>query len=252
MKVKDKVAIVTGAASGIGRATALRLAKEGAHVVVTDIDLEKAKEVANEIKASGGKAIVMKVDVTKSEDTTRMAESALDEFGRIDILVNVAGGGARARRTLLRDSTEDVENQMLSLNLKGVLNCTRAVIGHMMDRQSGKIVSIASMGGMIGIPKDSVYTAAKAGIIGFTKALAKEVASHGIHVNCVSPGAIETKGMPYLDEAGERVRKATLLGRLGKPEEVANMVVFLASDEASFITGQNAVVCGGRSIGFPL
>ena len=248
MKLEGKSAIVTGAAQGIGRAIVLTLARDGADVVLADIDVDLAGKVVDEIKDLGRKAIAMKVDVTKSADTRLMAEKTLDEFGKIDILVNNAGQGARERASLFADSTEDIWDFVITLNFKGVLNCCRAVIEHMMQWQSGKIVSVASRLGVIGAPGLADYSAAKAATIGFSRALAKEAASYGINVNCVSPGPIDTRDMDSKPpEVVEMMKKNSGLGRLGKPEEVAHMVAFLVSDEANFITGQNFIVSGPPS-----
>ncbi|MFC2067256.1 SDR family NAD(P)-dependent oxidoreductase [Chloroflexota bacterium] len=246
MKLEHKVAIVTGAAQGIGRAIARELAEEGADIAVADLDLDQATEAVDEIKALGRKAIAMKVDVTNFTQVKEMVNMTLGEFKKIDILVNNAGGSARQRKSPFYQSTEDVWDFVIGSNLKGVLNCCRAVIEHMMQRRSGKIINIASIAGVVGQIELGDYSAAKAGIVGFSKALAKEVAPHGINVNCVSPGAIATDrilaAMPV--EFMEELKKSTGLGRIGKPEEVAYMVRFLASDEANFITGQNFMVCG--------
>lgn len=251
MKLKDKVAIVTGAGSGIGRAIALRLAQEGVAIGVNDILLEKANTVADEIQALGGKAMAIEADVSNSQEVNLMVQAVLNKFGGIDILVNNAGGSARERRSMFYESSEEVWDYVLGINLKGVLNCCRAVIGHMMQKRSGKIVNIASVAGMIGSSAGMAdYSTAKAGIIGFTMALAKEVGAYGININCVSPGPIETEHVLSLPEdIKEQWKKSTYLGRLGKPEEVASMVAFLVSDEASFITGQNYAVCGARNLG---
>jgi len=250
MKLKDKVAIVTGGASGIGRAICLGMANEGADVVVADIAVEEADKVVNEVKAIGRKAIAVKVDITKSQEANQMAKTVLDEFGKIDILVNNAGGSAGKEDVPFYESTEDTWDWVIALNLKGARNCTRVVINHMIEKRSGKIVSIASVSGVIGTVPKYAYSAAKAGVIGFTKVLAKEMASYGVHVNSVSPGSIETPlFLLNTEEFIEKVRKGTPLGRLGKPEEIANMVVFLASDDASYITGQNFIVDGGRTLG---
>ena len=250
MKLEDRVAIVSGAAWGIGQAIALGLAREGADVIVADIDSEQANSVVDEIKAFGREAIAVKVDVSKGQEVELMAKTALDKFGKIDILVNNAGGSARKRSSLFCDSTEEVWDYVLGINLKGVLNCSRAVIRHMMERRSGKIVSIASCAGVVGDPGAVDYSAAKSAIIGFTKALAKEVASYEINVNCVSPGPIETRALSTLPErVTEHLKKLTGLNRMGKPEDIAAMVLFLVSDEASFITGQNYAVCGLRNLG---
>jgi len=241
---------VTGAASGIGRAIALKLAKEGAEVVVADIDIENANKVVDEIKTGSRKAIAMKVDVTKSEETDRMAKATLDEFGKIDILVNNAGGSAREKNRLFHESKEEMWDWTINLNLKSTLLCTRAVIEHMIQRRSGKIVNIGSIHGMMGQVKMADYCAVKGAVIAFTKVLAKEVGSYGINVNCVSPGTIATQALlQFADEVVEGRKKLTYLDRLGEPEDVANMVAFLASDEAGFMTGQNIPVCGARNLG---
>jgi len=247
----NKVSIVTGAVRGIGSAIALRLAKDGADIAVCDISLEGANRVVKDIEALGRKALAIKTDVSKSGEVKQMVETTLKAFGRIDILVNNAGGSAGERKSLFHESTEEVWDYVIGINLKGVLICSRAVIGQMMSQRSGKIVNIASVSGMIGHKGLADYSAAKAGVIGFTMALAKEVASYGINVNCVSPGPIDTPGILQRQSADshERVKKTTGLGRAGKPEEIANMVAFLTSDEADFITGQNIAVCGTRNLG---
>lgn len=251
MQLKDSVAIVTGGASGIGKAISLQLAQEGASVVIADIDVEGAKKVSDEIKTIGRRAMVVKIDVTRSEDVGQKIKAVLDEFGKIDILVNNAGGTAREKGGAFHESTEEVWDWVIALNLKGVRNCTRAVINHMMQRRSGKIINNASVSGVIGAANRVDYSAAKAGVIGFTKALAKEVAPYGIYVNSVSPGPTETSLLFAASLERQRtLKESVLLGRFGKPEEIASMVVFLASDEASYITGQNFIVDGGRSLGF--
>ncbi len=251
MELEGKVAIVTGAAMGIGRACALQLAKEGADIVLADIELQEANRVADEIKVIGRRALAIKTDVTKSTEVNQMVKKALEAFGKIDILVSNAGQGARERASLFCDSSEEVRNFVITLNFKGVLNCCRAVINHMIENRSGKIVNIASVAGMVGSSAGMAdYSAAKAGIIGFSMALAKEVGSYGINVNCVSPGPIETEPILALPEAvREQWKKSSYLGRLGKSEDVAAVVAFLVSDEAGFITGQNYAVCGARNLG---
>ncbi len=250
MKLENRVAIVTGGANGIGRGICLGLAKEGADVVVADIEIETANGVVDEIKALGRKTMAIKTDVTKSKDAKQMAKATLGEFGKIDILVNCAGQPARDRQSLFHESKEEVWDYVIGVNLKGKLNCTRAVINHMIERRSGKIVSIASVAGEVGRASLVDYSAAMGGVISFTKALAKEVASYGINVNCVSPASIETRGKAfYPKEHMEQNKETTGMGRMGKPEDIANMVVFLVSDEASFITGQNHNVAGLRNLG---
>jgi NAD(P)-dependent dehydrogenase (short-subunit alcohol dehydrogenase family) len=253
MKLENKVAIVTGAGGGIGQVIAVSLAKEGANLVVNDIYPEALNNVASGIKAMGRKVITVKADVTNSREVEQMVKTTLDEYGRIDILANVAGGAARGeRRGYFHEVSEEAWNSVIDLNLKGTLMCCHAVIEHMMKKRSGKIINIGSVAGMIGSSIAMAdYSAAKAGVIGFTKALAKELGPYGINVNCVSPGPIGTPHFFTLDqETVKKLESFTYLKRLGKPEEVANVVVFLASDEASYVTGQNYAVCGGRSLGW--
>lgn len=247
MKLKDKNAIVTGAASGIGRTVAIRMAEEGAGVVVNDINGQGAETVAEQIRAKKGNAIPIKADVTKIEEIKRMIVTTLEHFGKIDILVNNAGGGPAAPFNEI--SIEDL-HFMLDLNLKSAVDCTRSVIEHMIERKSGNIINIASICGITGAAGMVPYSAAKAGIIGFTKALAKEVATHGIRVNSVSPGAIITPATEALPGHIEVMKKYMYLSRMGQPEDIANQVVFLLSEEGSFIVGQNIVVDGGRSLGW--
>src|SRR5512136_1692624 len=195
MKLKDKIGIVTGGANGIGRAIAMTLAKEGAGVIVADIDYDQANKVADEIKALGCEAMAIRTDVTKFNEASLMAKTVLEEFKKIDILVNNAGGSARERATLFCESTEEVWDYVFKTNLKATFNCTRAVIEHMIQRRGGKIVNIASDTGLVGYAGFVDYSTAKAGIIGFTHALAKEVASYGINVNAVAPGPTATRVM---------------------------------------------------------
>ncbi|MEE8472167.1 MAG: glucose 1-dehydrogenase [Dehalococcoidia bacterium] len=248
MRLKDRVAIVTGAAGGIGRAIALKLAQEGANIAVADMNLEGATGVAGEVKSLGREALAVKTDVSDHQEVNDMVKAVLDKFGRIDILMNDAGGSARERGSYFHASTEDVWDMVLAKNLKGTMHCTRAVINHMMERKSGKIVNMGSVAGVYGQEEKAEYSAAKGAIIAFTKALALEAAPHGITVNCVSPGVIDT----LATRPGRTARQDQLLslippmGRLGTPEDVANLVAFLVSDEAAWITGQNYLITGGR------
>jgi len=250
MNLKEKVAIVTGGAIGIGEAICRRMAQEGASVVVADIAIEQAEKLSDELKNFGARALALKVDVTKSQDANKMVTAALDEFGKVDILVNNVGGTSREKGGPLWETTEEIWDWVISLNLKSVFNCTKAVINHMIEKRAGKIISIASVAGVIGNPGRIDYSSAKAGVICFTRTLAKEVGSYGIRVNAISPGPIET-GLLFAapPQRQEELRKSTYVGRFGKPEELANMVVFIASDEADFITGQNFIVDGGRTLG---
>ncbi|MFC1917705.1 SDR family NAD(P)-dependent oxidoreductase [Chloroflexota bacterium] len=251
MNLQDRVAIVTGGGRGIGRAAVLRMAEEGAHVVIVQRTLEEAQKTASDVQALGRRAIAVKMDVTKREETRQLAKIVLDEFGRIDILVSNAGGSTLAR-TLFCDSNEDDWESTFALNLTGTLNCTRAVINHMIEKRSGKIIILSSIMGVYGAVGRTYYSAAKAGLIGFCKALAKEVGQHGINVNCVSPQPTATERIlqRVSEEQLNDWKAKTYLNRLGTPEDIAAMVAFLASDEANFITGQNYLVDGGRSLGF--
>jgi NAD(P)-dependent dehydrogenase (short-subunit alcohol dehydrogenase family) len=241
MKLNHKTAIVTGAALGIGRAIALRFAKEGAGVVVSDIRIEQAQLVADEINAAGGKAIAVKADVRNNAEVSDMVTAALDAFGHIDILVNNAGGAARERGAPFHKQSVDVLDWVIDVNLKGVLYCSHAVINHMMERRKGNIINMASITGVVGSRSGGEYAAAKGGVIAFTKSLAMEVGTYGINVNSISPGAIAT--IPALEHT------KTYLGRTGAPDEVAGLALYLASDEAGFITGQNHIIDGGRCWG---
>ena len=254
MRVKDKVAIVTGGAGAIGREISKLLAMEGAKVVVADLNVAEADKVVNEIKTLGTKALAIDLDITKIDKAEQLAKATLDNFGQIDILVNVVGGSAgpfiKTKLGFFAQSNKERWEEIIGLNLLGTFNCTRAVINHMIERRSGKIVSISSTSGVIGMQKAAEYSAAKAGIIGFTKALAKEVGPYGINVNCISPGVVGTPRV--LEMAKELIpewTKGIKLGRLAKPEEIASVVFFLVSDESSYITGQNIVVDGGLSLG---
>ena len=254
MRVKDKVAIVTGGGGAIGRETSKLLATEGAKVMVADLNTEEANKVVDEIKALGHKALAIDLDTTKVDKAEQLAKVTLDNFGQIDILVNVVGGSAgpfiKTKLGFFAQSNKERWEEIVNLNLLGTFNCTRAVINHMIEKRSGKIVSIASTSGVIGMQKAAEYSAAKAGIIGFTKALAKEVGPYGINVNCVSPGVVGTPRV--LEMAKELIpewTKGIRLGRLAKPEEIASVVFFLVSEESSYITGQNIIVDGGLSLG---
>jgi len=253
MKLENKVAIVTGGTSGIGQAIAMRFAKEGAVLVLNDILLEPLNRFADAIKAMKCKAIAVKADVTSTKEIEAMVKKTLDEFGAVDILVNVAGGAARGKdRDYFHKVSEKAWNSVIDVNLRGTLVCCHAVIEPMLQGKKGKIINIGSVTGMIGSSNmQADYSAAKAGIIGFTKALAKELGPFGINVNCVSPGPIATPHFFTMEEeARKKLEDNSWLKRLGKPEEVANVVAFLASDEASYITGQNYAVDGGRSLGW--
>jgi 3-oxoacyl-[acyl-carrier protein] reductase len=240
----DKIAVVTGAAQGIGKAVAKTLAQRGANVVVADLQVEKAEAVAQEITANtGNKAIAIQVDVADGESAKAMIDAASAEFGRVDILVNNAGV---TRDNLIMRMNESDFDLVININLKGAFNCSKAVIRKMMKQRSGRIINMTSVSGITGQAGQTNYSSSKAGLIGFTKALAKEVGSRGITVNAVAPGFIETALTVDLPEdIKEMGIKLTPMGRFGQPQDVANAVAFLASDEAAFITGEILKVDGG-------
>lgn len=243
MKLAGKVALVTGAAQGIGKAIALLLAQNGADVVVSDINLEKANDTAKEVQTLGRKSLALKVDVAKLDDVEKMVEAVLAQFGQIDILVNNAG---IARDKLILRMTEEDWDAVLNINLKGTFNCTKAVVRHMSKQRSGKIVNIASVVGEMGNPGQANYAASKAGVIGFTKTIAREFAQRGINVNAIAPGYIETPMTDALpDKVKEELKRLIPMDRLGRPEDVAEAVLFLVSESANYITGQVLNVNGG-------
>jgi 3-oxoacyl-[acyl-carrier protein] reductase len=243
LKLGGRVALVTGAAQGIGKAVALLLARNGADIVVSDINLEKAEEAANEIKSIGRKALAVKGDVANWNDVERMVEVILEKFAKIDILVNNAG---ITRDKLILRMTEEDWDAVLDVNLKGTFHCTKAVVRHMAKQRSGKIVNIASVVGEMGNAGQANYSASKAGVIGLTKTIAREFAQRGININAIAPGYIETPMTEVLPEkAKEELKKLIPMERLGKPEDVAEAVLFLVSEESNYITGQVLNVNGG-------
>ena len=248
MRLKNKVAIVTGAGQGIGREIALTLAREGAKVVVSDIT-DAIYDVAKEIEKIDSQALAVKTDVSKRKETEEMAKKTLQKFGRIDILVNNAG--IFPFKSLLEMEEEDWD-RVLNINLKGVFNSTKAVLPTMVKQKCGKIINIASIvGTRVGFLNLAHYSASKGGILGFTKASALELAQYGINVNAIAPGAIDTPGTRTSmggKEALEQFAKTIPAKKMGKPTDIANLVVFLASDESSYITGECIVVDGGYTI----
>jgi 3-oxoacyl-[acyl-carrier protein] reductase len=243
LKLKGKVALVTGAAQGIGKAVALLLARNGADIIVSDINLEKAEETAREVEGLGQRALAVKTNVAEANDVEKMVQTALERFGRIDILINNAG--ITRDKLLLRMSDEDWD-AVLGVNLRGTFLCTRAVIRPMAKQKSGKIVNIASVVGTMGNAGQANYGASKAGVIGFTKTVAREYAPRGINVNAIAPGYIETPMTEALPEkAKEELKRMIPMDRLGKPEDVAEAVLFLVSEASTYITGQVLHVNGG-------
>jgi 3-oxoacyl-[acyl-carrier protein] reductase len=249
MDLSGKVAIVTGSARGIGRAIALKLAEVGADIVVNDIAgaSESLESIASEIRALNRQVLSVTADVSSKDDVNRMVEAAADAFGHIDILVNNAGV---TRDQLLMRMTDEEWDTVLNIDLKSAFLCTRAVVRHMLRQRSGRIVSIASVVGIIGNASQTNYSAAKAGVIAFTRSVAKEVGSRGITANAVAPGFIETKMTEQLDEKRKQAFLQRIpLGITGTPRDVAEAVAFLASEEAKYITGQVLGVDGGMVMG---
>jgi len=245
MDLTNKVAMVTGSARGIGRGIALKLAELGANVAVNDIPSAAAvlEEVAKEIESLGRKSLAVVGDVSSAEDVTRMVEAIINTFGKVDILVNNAG--VTRDGLVIRMSDEDW-NTVLNIDLKSAFLCTRAVLRSMLKQRWGRIVSIASIVGIHGNAGQSNYSAAKAGVIAFTKSVAKEVASRGITVNAIAPGYIDTKMTQNLDEKqSQELLKRIPIGYAGTPRDVAEAVAFLASEESRYITGQVLGVDGG-------
>lgn len=243
-KLTGKTAIITGASRGIGAAIARRFAEQGANIVVNySGSQEKAEAVVREIEQTGGKAIAVKANVADAAEVKAMIDAAMEQFGSIDILVNNAG---ITRDNLMMRMKEDEWDDVINTNLKGVFLCTKAVTRQMMKQRHGRIVNIASIVGVMGNAGQANYVAAKAGVIGLTKTTARELASRGITANAVAPGFITTD---MTEKLGEDVQKSMLsqipLARFGAPEDVANAALFLASDEASYVTGQTLNLDGG-------
>jgi 3-oxoacyl-[acyl-carrier protein] reductase len=246
INLTGKVALVTGASRGIGRACAIKLAGLGAKVVVNyNKNAAAAEEVVAEIKKNGGEAIAVQADVSQFVAAQGIIKAALGAYGRLDILVNNAGTTRDNLLVLMKEEDFDV---IIAQDLKSVFNCSKAALRQMMKQKYGRIVNMTSIAGVVGNPGQTNYSAAKAGIIGFTKAMAKEYGSKNIAVNAVAPGYIPTDLTNVLPEdikAG--IVKLTAFGRMGTPEEVANAVAFLASDAASYISGQVLAVDGGMT-----
>ena len=243
MNLSGKVALITGAGRGIGKSIAFKLASQGAIAVVNDIALPGAQSVVDEIKDKGGDGLAIVANVSSATDVTCMVEAAITAYGHIDILVNNAG---ITRDQLLLRMTDSEWDDVLNIDLRSVFLCTRAVLKHMLKERKGRIVSVASIVGLMGNAGQANYAAAKAGIVGFTRSVAKEVASRGITANAVAPGFIETDMTAKLSEKQKQDLMSRIpLGYLGTPQDVAEVVAFLASDEARYITGQVITIDGG-------
>ncbi|MCH6579263.1 MAG: 3-oxoacyl-[acyl-carrier-protein] reductase [Nitrospinae bacterium] len=243
MELKDKIAVVTGGAQGIGKIVGEELARQGAHVILGDVNLEGAQASAAEIKDNGGSASAVELNVTDADGVQKTFDSISKEFKLIDILVNNAG---ITRDGLVMRMKEADWDLVLSINLKGSFLCTQQAVKQMMKQKSGSIVNIASIVGLMGNAGQANYSASKAGLIGLTKTTAREVASRGIRVNAIAPGFIDTAMTQVLDEkVRERLIEQIPLARLGLPEDIANCVSFLVSDRAGYVTGQVLSVNGG-------
>ena len=248
--LKGQVALVTGTGSqkGMGKAIALTLAKEGCDIVAVDIDQEGARKTAAEVETLGRQVIAIKTDITNSTEVNHMAKSAMEKFGKVDILVNNAGAITGDRPFI--DLSEEEWHIDINLNLVGALNCTKAVLSQMLARKRGKIINVSSVGARKAFPNGSVYSAAKAGIVGFTMNLASEVSPQGINVNAIAPGLTLTafqRVAPSPDELKEVIARIPMR-RPTLPQDIANMVAFLASDVSSDITGQTFSVDGGETM----
>ncbi len=258
MRLEGKVGIVTGGGSGIGRGICIKFAQEGAAVLVADINMEGAGETVRLITEAGGTAAAVKSDVTSPESVENMAAAAVEQFGRIDILVNNAGTDIKGS---VQDYNPDTWDKLMALNLKGVFLCTQAAAKRMVPQKYGRIVNISSMAGKTGEAFTSPYCTTKFGVIGFTQSIALELGPDNITINAVCPGAVETdlikssvsgtaklNNRTYEEELYSKFISQTPLGRVAQPSDVANAVAFLASDEASFITGSTLNVSGGREM----
>jgi 3-oxoacyl-[acyl-carrier protein] reductase len=243
MRLKDKIAVITGAGQGIGRITAILFAQHGASVVAADINEAQAKTTANGINASGGRAIAVKVNVASLKECQQLAEIVMEKFGAIHILVNNAG---ITRDATLAKMTEEQFDEVISVNLKGVFNMTKSISQYMVDKGYGRIVNTSSVVGLYGNFGQTNYVAAKAGVIGMTKVWARELGRKGITVNAVAPGFIATDMIATVPEKViNGIKERTPLQRLGEPIDVANAYLFLASAEAAFVTGTVLSVDGG-------
>jgi NAD(P)-dependent dehydrogenase (short-subunit alcohol dehydrogenase family) len=246
MSLTGKRAVVTGAGQGIGKAIALKLARQGADVVVDDINPETAPQTVLEVQALGRKGVAVVADVSKRAEVERMIQTAVKELGGIDILVNNAG---IARSNVLARLKDDQWDEVLNVDLKGIFYCTQAAAPFMMKQRFGKIINISSIYGRIGAVGDANYAAAKSGIVGFTKSIALELARYNINVNAIMPGLVDT---PLLRGIPEKYLKPMIEGvplkRVGRPEDIANVVVFLASEDSSYMTGAILEVTGGWNI----
>jgi len=262
MKLKDKISIITGGGTGIGKAISLAFANEGAAVVVAARNLSRLEEVAKDIKSRGGKAKAIQTDISDHEQVKRMVAQTIEEFGQIDILVNNAAMGT-FNNADVADMNLDNWHETLDINLTGTMLCSKEALKYMIPRRSGNIINVSSVAGLSGVPKESPYSVSKWGVIGFTETLAIEAGRHNIRVNCISPGATRTQefddwvkgsakgaGISY-EEVMRKITDNNALKRIAEPSEIAACIVFLASDDSSAITGHNLIASCGFHITHP-
>ena len=243
MKLKDKVAVITGGACGIGKEIAIMLAKQGANCVLCDVNEQALSDSAKELEGFGVQALPITLDVSNLQVCEQMVNKVIDKFQKIDILINNAG---ITRDGLLMRMSENDWDAVISVNLKGTFNCTKTVVKGMIKKRYGRIINIASIIGLMGNAGQANYAASKAGIIGFTKSVAREVASRNVTVNAIAPGFIDTKMTQVLtDDVKNAMLKQIPMARLGLPEDVAKLVLFLSGDDSSYITGQVVQINGG-------
>jgi len=246
LKLNDRVAIITGGSRGIGRATSIMLSKEGANIVIFDIKENEGLETKNDIEKHGGNVLFCKTDITIEEEVKLAVGEAIKKFKRVDILVNNAGWG---KGRSFNDMDTELRDKILDINLTGVFNVTHAVLPYLIEQNSGKIINIGSGAGTVGAGNESIYSAAKAGVFGFTKALAREVGKNNINVNAIAPGLIDTELLQENYEESKKlfdyIKRNTPLKRIGKPEDIAAGILYLASEDSSFVTGQILSINGG-------
>lgn len=243
MRLKDKVAIITGGGNGIGKETVLTFSKEGATVIIADYNEQAGNETLEQLKSNGGKGMFIKVDVSDYDSVKKMVEEVIEQFKRIDILINNAG---ITQDALLKKMTPEAWQKVVDINLTGVFNCTKAVIDKMLEQGQGKIINTSSVSGVYGNVGQTNYAAAKAGVVGMTKSWAKELGPKGINVNAVAPGFIETSLIQTIPEhIIERIKQQIPLKRLGKPQDIARAYLYLASEDGDYINGTVLHVDGG-------